>query len=188
MPVDIQETKKQDSQFITVFSLVIGLLVATAVILFALARAVAAHTEDVEVYNDPLYVSTVVDRTAPFAREAIAGKDNSALAIAAPAGAGPSIALAVPKNGKQLFMQVCMTCHGPGLVGAPKAGDKAAWAGAIAEGRATLYQHALHGYTGKTGTMPAKGGRTDLPDALIQQGVDYMLSLVGQPLPPGEHF
>ena len=27
--------------------------------------------------------------------------------------------------------------------------------------------------------MPPKGGRTDLPDALIKQGVDYMLSLVG---------
>lgn len=188
MPVDIQESKKQDSQFITIFSLVIGLLVAVAVVLFALARVVAAHTEDVEVYTDPLYVSTVSERTAPFAREAIAGKDNSALKIAAPAGAGPSIALAVPKNGKQLFNDVCMTCHGPGLVGAPKAGDKTAWASAIAEGRATLYQHALHGYTGKTGTMPPKGGRTDLPDALIKQGVDYMLSLVGQPPPAGEHF
>jgi cytochrome c5 len=176
--VDIQESKKQDSQFITVFSLVIGVLVTTAVILFALARSVAAHTEDVEVYTDPLYVSTVLQRTAPFAREAIAGKDNSALKIAAPAGAGPAVALAVPKNGMQLFQQVCSTCHGPGLVGAPKAGDKTAWAGAIAEGKPTLYQHALHGYTGKTGTMPAKGGRTDLPDALIEQGVNYMLSLV----------
>ncbi len=179
MPVDIQESKKQDSQFITVFSLVIGLLVAAAVVLFALSRAVAAHTEDQEVYTDPLYAATVEQRTAPFAREAIAGQDNSALAIQAPAGAGPTVALAVPKNGMQLFQQVCSTCHGPGLVGAPKAGDKAAWASAIAEGKATLYQHALHGYTGKTGTMPAKGGRTDLPDALIEQGVNYMLSLVG---------
>jgi cytochrome c5 len=186
--VDIQESQKQDSQFITVFSLVIGLLVAIAVILFALARVVAAHTEDVEVYTDPLYVSTVAERTAPFAREAIAGQDNSALKIATPAGAGPAVAQAVPKNGKDLFMQVCIACHGSGLVGAPKAGDRQAWASALVEGRSTLYQHALHGYTGKTGTMPAKGGRTDLPDALIQQGVDYMLSLVGQPPPPGEHF
>ena len=177
MPVDNQQ--KQDSQFITVFSLIIGLLVAVAVVLFGLARVVAAHTEDVEVYQDPLYVATVQERTAPFAREAIAGQDNSALKIEAPAGAGPSIALAVPKNGMQLFQQVCSTCHGPGLVGAPKAGDRTAWASAIAEGKPTLYQHALMGFTGKTGTMPAKGGRTDLSDALIKQGVDYMLSLVG---------
>ena len=174
-----KQDSKQDSQFITVFSVVIGLLVAIAVVLFALSRGVAAHTEDVEVYTDPLYLATVQQRTAPFAREAIAGQNNSALAIQAPAGAGPSVALAVPMNGKQLFEQVCSTCHGPGLVGAPKAGDKTAWASAIAEGKPTLYQHALNGYTGKTGSMPAKGGRTDLPDALIKQGVDYMLSLVG---------
>ena len=171
--------EKQDSQFITVFSVVIGSLVALAVILFALSRSVAAHTEDVEVYTDPLYVVAVQQRTAPFTREAVAGQNNAALAIQAPAGAGPAVALAVPKNGKQLFEQVCSTCHGPGLVGAPKAGNKVAWASAIAEGKPALYQHALHGYTGKTGTMPAKGGRTDLPDALIKQGVDYMLSLVG---------
>ncbi|HLK71631.1 MAG TPA: c-type cytochrome [Steroidobacteraceae bacterium] len=175
----VENQQKQDSQFITVFSLVIGILVAVAVVLFGLARVVAAHTEDVVVYQDPLYVATVQERTAPFAREAIAGQDNSALKIAAPAGAGPAVALAVPKNGMELFQQVCSTCHGPGLVGAPKAGDRAAWASAIAEGKPTLYQHALNGYTGSTGAMPAKGGRTDLPDALIKQGVDYMLSLVG---------
>jgi cytochrome c5 len=175
----VSTVEKQDSQFITVFSLVIGILVAVAVVLFALARSVAAHTEDIEVYTDPLYAAAVTQRTAPFAREAIAGQNNAALAIQAPAGAGP-IALAVPKSGKELFEQVCSTCHATGLVGAPKAGDKAAWASAIAEGKATLYQHAIHGYTGTTGTMPAKGGRTDLPDGLIQDGVNYMLSLVGQ--------
>lgn len=171
--------QKQDSQFITVFSLVIGVLMAVAILLFGLARAVAARTEDVQVYSDALYVATVQERTAPFAREAISGQDNSALAIQAPAGAGPAVALAVPKDGKSLFQAVCSTCHGPGLVGAPKAGDRTAWASAIAEGKPTLYQHALHGYMGTTGSMPAKGGRSDLPDALIEQGVDYMLSLVG---------
>jgi cytochrome c5 len=170
--------EKQDTHFITIFSLVIGILVAIAVLLFALARAVAAHTQVVEVYNDSTYIGSVEERTTPFAREAIAGQDNSALKIEAPAGAGPSVALAVPTSGKELFTQVCSTCHGPGIVGAPKAGDKAAWASAIAEGKATLYQHAINGFTGKTGTMPPKGGRTDLPDNLIKQGVDYMLTLV----------
>ena len=171
--------QKQDSQFITVFSLVIGMLLAVAVVLFGLSRVVGRHTEDIDVYQDPLYVATVKERTAPFAREAIAGQDNSALKIAAPAGAAPATALAVPKDGMALFQQVCSTCHGPGLVGAPKAGDRAAWASAIAEGKSTLYMHAINGYTGSTGTMPAKGGRTDLPDALIREGVNYMLSLVG---------
>ncbi len=177
--MDIKQAAKQDSLFINVFSLVIGILVAIAVLLFALSRAVAGRTQDVQVYDDSNYVASVTQRTAPFAREAIAGHNNAALAIQAPAGAGPSLALPVPANGKELFEQVCKTCHGPGLVGAPKAGDRTAWASAIAEGKPTLYQHALDGYTGKTGTMPPHGGRTDLPDALIKQGVDYMLSLVG---------
>jgi len=168
---------KQDSQFINVFSVVIGILVAIAIMLFALARSVAGRTQGVEVYEDPAYVATTQTRLEPFAREAVAGQDNSALSIQAPAGAGPSVALAVPKNGMELFEAVCKTCHGTGLAGAPKAGDKSAWATRIAEGKPTLYSHALMGYTGSTGVMPAKGGRTDLPDDLIKQGVDYMVSL-----------
>ncbi len=168
---------KQDSQFITSFSLVIGILVAIAIMLLALARSVASRTQGVDIYEDPKYVSSVQERVAPFAREAVAGQDNSALKIQAPAGAGPSVALAVPKNGMELFEAVCKTCHGTGLAGAPKAGDKAAWGPRIAQGKATLYQHALQGYSGKTGVMPAKGGRSDLPDALVKEGVDYMVSL-----------
>lgn len=168
---------KQDSQFINLFSLVIGLLIAIAIVLFALARSVAGSTQGVEVYTDPRYVASVQERVAPFTREAVAGQDNSALTIKAPAGAAANVAMAVPKNGQDLFEQVCKTCHGTGLAGAPKAGDKAAWGPRIAEGKPTLYDHAMHGFQGKTGVMPLKGGRTDLPDDLIKQGVDYMVSL-----------
>jgi cytochrome c5 len=168
---------KQDSQFINYFALVIGVLVAISLLLLALARSVAERTQAAAVYTDPSYVHSVQERLEPFSHEAVAGHDNSAFAIKAPAGAGPTTALSVPKDGKSLFDAVCSACHGAGIAGAPKAGDKSAWAPRIAEGKPTLYQHALNGYNGKTGIMPAKGGRTDLPDDLIKQGVDYMLSL-----------
>lgn len=168
---------KQDSQFITVFSVVIGILVAITILLFALARAVAGRTQGVDVYKDPIYLASLQRNTQPLTKEAVSGQDNSAMAITAPASAGVAVAIALPKNGNDLFESVCKTCHGPGLVGAPKAGDKAAWGPRIAAGKPTLYQHAINGYTGKTGMMPAKGGRADLPDDLIKQGVDYMLSL-----------
>ncbi len=168
---------KNDSQFVNVFSLVIGTLVAIAILLLILAREVAARTQGQAVYSDPGYVASVLQRVQPVGQEAVAGQDNSAMAIQAPAGAGPAVTQAVPKDGKALFQAVCSVCHGAGIAGAPKAGDKAAWAPRIAEGKATLYQHALNGYNGKTGAMPAKGGRTDLPDDLIKQGVDYMVSL-----------
>lgn len=170
---------KQDTHFFNVFSLVIGLLVAVAILLFALARIVAGATQDKQVYAEPDYLASVAQRLQPFSREAIAGQNNAALAIVEtkPTGQAGS-ALPVPKNGQQAFQEVCSACHGQGIAGAPKAGDAAAWGPRIAEGKPTLYQHALHGFTGKSGTMPAKGGRTDIPDSVIQQAVDYMVGMV----------
>ncbi|MBV8343151.1 MAG: cytochrome c5 family protein [Gammaproteobacteria bacterium] len=83
----------------------------------------------------------------------------------------------MPKNGNELFAQTCSACHGTGIGGAPKAGDKAAWAPRIAEGKAKLYQHALAGFTGTSGVMPAKGGRADVPDELVRQAVDHMVQM-----------
>jgi cytochrome c5 len=172
---------KQDTHFFNVFSLVIGLLVAITVVLFALARAVASHTQEVDVLTEPEYTRSVASRLASPVGEAVAGQDNSALAIKAenPAAGGGAAAPAMPKNGEELFKQTCSVCHGPGIAGAPKAGDKAAWASRIAEGKATLYQHALNGYQGGPGggVMPPKGGRPDVPDDLVKQAVDYMVSL-----------
>jgi cytochrome c5 len=173
---------KQDTHFVNVFSMVIGLLVAFAIAIFALARVVASHTQDVQVLTEADYAKSVAARIHPLSEEAVAGKDNSALAIkpeATQAAAGSASPTAVPKNAQELFEQVCSACHGQGIAGAPKAGDKAAWAPRIAEGKATLYQHALQGYSGGPGggVMPPKGGRTDLPDDLIKQGVDYMVKM-----------
>jgi cytochrome c5 len=168
---------KQDTHFINVFSVIIGLLVAVALILFALARIIANRTQVVEVHSDPAYVAEVDANTRPVARVAVAGQDNTALAIAAPAAAAAAPALVVPKNGAELYEAACKACHGAGIAGAPKTGDKAAWAPRLAQGKAVLYEHALKGFTGKTGTMPAKGARTDLSDDLIKQGVDYLTSL-----------
>ena len=172
---------KQDTHFFNVFSMVIGLLVAIAIGIFALARIVASRTQDVQVLTDPGYSKSVAARLAAPSQEAVAGHDNSALAIKPPAGQTVASAAptGTPKNGKELFEQVCSTCHGQGIAGAPKAGDKAAWAARIAEGKPTLYNHALQGYSGGPGggVMPPKGGRTDLPDDLVKQGVDYMVQM-----------
>jgi cytochrome c5 len=63
-------------------------------------------------------------------------------------------------------------------LGAPAAGNAAAWAPRAAKGKATLYEHALKGFksTSPAG-MPAKGGRTDLSDELIKQAVDHLLAM-----------
>ena len=40
---------------------------------------------------------------------------------------------------------MCTACHGAGIAGAPKAGDKAAWEPRIKEGKNALYEAALKG-------------------------------------------
>ena len=169
---------KQDTHFFNVFSLVIGLLLTITVVLFAFARIVASRTQEAQILTEPDYGKSVASRIEPVSREAVAGQDNSAMAIRVetPAGAG-SAAPAMPKNGTELFEQACSVCHGQGIAGAPKAGDKAAWAARIAEGKAVLYEHALQGFQGKTGVMPPKGGRTDAPDDIVKQAVDHMVQM-----------
>jgi cytochrome c5 len=169
---------KQDTHFFNTFSIVLALLVGFALLVFAFARHVGATTQIPQVLKDPMLVKAVEERIRPPVRIAVAGQDNSALkivALAGPAAAGS--ALPVPKDGHELFESACKACHGAGIAGAPKAGDKAAWAPRMAQGKAMLYEHAVKGFQGKAGVMPAKGGRTELPDELIHAGVDYMMSL-----------
>ena len=58
------------------------------------------------------------------------------------------------------------------MAGAPKFGDKAAWAPRIATGIDTLYASVLKG----KGAMPPKGGQPAVPDADIKAAVDYMVA------------
>lgn len=79
-------------------------------------------------------------------------------------------------DGKKTYETVCFACHGTGAAGAPKIGDKANWGPRIKQGMATLKTHAIKGYQGKAGMMPAKGGRADIPDADVGAAVEYMVS------------
>ena len=181
---------KQDTHFINMFSIVIGVLVAFAIVLFVVARSIGGEQQSKEMMGEPDYYQSVAARIAPVEQEAVAGQNNAALEIKPPAGAtaeaGGASGLAMPSSGKDLFDQTCSACHGAGIAGAPKAGDKAAWASHISKGLPTLYDHALHGFTGTTGTMPAKGGRTDVPDPLVEQAVNYMVSLVAPSMVSGK--
>ena len=66
----------------------------------------------------------------------------------------------------------------PGIGGAPALGDVEAWVPRLAQGRDTLIHHAVNGYSGDTGIMPKKGGRTDLSDEEIIAAVDFMVEEV----------
>ena len=79
--------------------------------------------------------------------------------------------------GKSVFNKTCALCHAAGVAGAPKPGNKDDWGPRIAQGKDTLYKHALEGFTGTKGMMPARGGSTTLTDDEVKAAVDYMVGL-----------
>ena len=78
-----------------------------------------------------------------------------------------------------MYNDACLICHGAGVGGAPIVGDSADWVERIAQGNDTLYLHAIEGYTGSAGFMPAKGARMDLADEEVRSAVDYMVAESG---------
>ena len=84
---------------------------------------------------------------------------------------------AVAEDGQKTYQQACFACHGAGVAGAPKTGDKAAWKDRIAKGNDKLYENAIKGFSSKAGSvMPAKGGRSDLSDDAVKAAVDFMVA------------
>lgn len=79
-------------------------------------------------------------------------------------------------KGEQVFNGTCAACHATGVAGAPKVGDKAAWAPHLAKGDQVLLQHARNGYKGKSGFMPPKGGNASLSDMNLRDAIAFMKS------------
>jgi cytochrome c5 len=169
---------KTDHHFKTVFSAVLGILIAIALVLIGVSRMVDSGPKGARDIDDPLMQASAHERIRPFGQVAVAGVDNAALAIAvtavSPAQAAPAEAGAM--DGKSVFTSACAACHGSGIAGAPRVGDKAAWAPRIAKGVATLETHAIKGFQGAAGVMPAKGGRLDLPDDAVKAAVEHMVA------------
>jgi cytochrome c5 len=163
---------EHDRKFFDTFMLILGILAAITIGLMVLAGLISDRTSKRSQDEDPRKVEETLARIAPVGRVAVAGQDNSALA---PPAAAPTAA-AVDLPGEQVYQQVCTACHGAGVAGAPKTGDKAAWAPRIAQGIDLLHKHALEGFQGKAGFMPPKGGRTDLSDQSLMNAVDYLVS------------
>ena len=119
--------------------------------------------------------SSTTASTAPAAPDSSMGAGSQSSATTASAGNTAAMG-AGPDLGKTTFEKTCQVCHAAGVAGAPKVGDKADWGPRIAQGKDTLYAHALQGFTGKKGMMPPKGGNTALADADVKAAVDYMVA------------
>jgi cytochrome c5 len=104
---------------------------------------------------------SVLRRIQPIAQVALADSigANAAAKADEPAAAG-----------KKVYEAVCVACHASGVAGAPKFGDKGAWAPRLASGLDALTASVIKG----KGAMPPKGGNASLPDADIRAAVEYM--------------
>ena len=113
-----------------------------------------------------------------------AGASAPAVAAATPApapAAAPAAVVAAAEPAKAdaagavpaLYTQICQTCHAAGVAGAPKIGDKNAWAPRLAQGVDGLTASVIKG----KGAMPPKGGSAG-SDADIKSVVTYMVSSV----------
>lgn len=157
-----------DREFLKFFSVLIASLAALAVVLFILAQVVGVKSASKHV--DATDSKAVAERIKPIGEVAVSGGRVLDVLIA-PANAGDG------GKGKATYQASCAVCHGAGIAGAPKFGDRTAWKNRIAQGKDALYKHALNGFQGKAGTvMPPKGGNINLVDADVKAAVDYMVS------------
>nr|WP_315465164.1 c-type cytochrome [uncultured Rhodoferax sp.] len=144
----------------------------------ATMNAMAKPLSDRDIANIAAYFSLLVrmdkGQTAAQAMELLerirpVGVVATQAAAPAPAGATGATPV-VAKSGESIYTSACIACHGSGAAGAPKLGDKAAWAPRLAQGSATLVQHATQGFKG----MPAKGACSSCSDADIKAAVEYL--------------
>ena len=96
-------------------------------------------------------------------------------AIVLLAGAGLANAQTAERTGREVVDSLCISCHGSGASGAPKIGDKKAWADRAAKGLSGLSKNALAGIR----QMPAHGGNMKLTDTEVERAITYMVNQSG---------
>jgi len=78
------------------------------------------------------------------------------------------------RSGEEIVTGACAACHTTGAAGAPKTGDKAAWAPRIGQGLSGLVKSAT---TGKN-AMPPKGG-SDASETELARAIVFMANKSG---------
>lgn len=175
-------SRSQDQKFFDLFSLVLAALVVFTFAVIALALTISERTIGESDKRDPQMMAATAARIAPLGRVTIAGEAQAApdplLAAAMPAAeqSEPVAEVAAePKTGEAVYNMACTACHTAGIAGAPKVGEADVWAPRIAQGNDVLYDHAINGYQGNAGVMPARGGISSLSDEEVINAVDYMV-------------
>ena len=165
-------SEQDDQIFIKRFSLVLVALAAFTLIIIAVAATINSTREPSE---NTARTEARLERLAPVAGvfSGDTGRAAAQAAVEAAAAAGPNVAFDGSLDGQMIYEQACGTCHEIGAAGAPQL-VASAWDSRLDQGRDVLVEHAINGI----GTMPAKGGRSDLSDEQVAASVDYMLGAI----------
>ncbi|KFN48742.1 hypothetical protein P873_13880 [Arenimonas composti TR7-09 = DSM 18010] len=151
----------------------IGFLVALTIALIVLAW----FLNDTPAEPNPAREAATAARLRPvgdvFAGATGAAAQAAAQAAAREAAAG-QVAYDGTLDGSVIYSALCSACHTSGAAGAPKL-VRGEWAARIAQGVDTLHKHAIEGFQGNAGLMPAKGGNPALTDEQVIATVDWML-------------
>jgi cytochrome c5 len=76
-------------------------------------------------------------------------------------------------DGQAAYVEHCAGCHETGMMGAPREGEPDDWQGRSDLWQAVLMEHAKTGFF----EMPARGGKSDLPDDVVSAAAEYMLEI-----------
>lgn len=167
--------RNYDLEFLKRFSLVLGFLAAVTLVLILFASHLNGSLQR---EPDPAAKQRVLDRIAPVGA-VYAGATGAAAQAeglkAAAAAAASQAAYGGTTDGKTIYDNLCTGCHTSGAGGAPKL-DGAGIGTRAAKGVELLVKHAIEGYTGTAGVMPAKGGNPALTDEQVKVTVEWMVA------------
>lgn len=76
-----------------------------------------------------------------------------------------------PRSAEAIYNTICKACHDAGVAGAPKTGDKAAWAPRIATGSAAMLKSVIGGKN----AMPPRAGDASLSDDELKAAVEFLV-------------
>lgn len=79
-------------------------------------------------------------------------------------------------RGRAIYHQTCHLCHEEGEQSAPRLRRREVWAERAAKGTDVLIRHAIEGFRGTEGEMPARGGEDTHSDEDIAAAVKFMVA------------
>lgn len=143
------------TRYQTLFTLVLALLLGTSC-----SDQGSTSAPKSEVSDTPTPVEQAIEVAAPVEEQAVAEASQQAAEQTAVV------------DGQKTYQTYCKACHATGVAGAPKLGDKDAWAPRIYKGDDAMFSTVIKGLN----AMPPKGACMSCSDDDLRAAMEYMVS------------